>query len=150
MIIPEDLMAQLGSLKEASDINTGTLNQYLINEYFDSENFELHLATIREEYKIRRDSLNDALRQNFRDCAKWQNPSNGLFTWLEFPSEFDTEKILEHSLKTHKVAFSPGHLFNVSDSRTGSNCLRLNFTHNRPETIFEGIYKICKTIEEVV
>jgi len=150
MIIPEYLTAQLGSLKEASDINTGTLNQHLINEYFDSENFDLHLAKLKEEYKKRRNSLNDALNQNFINRAQWQNPSNGLFTWLELPPEFDTEKILEHSLKTRKVAFIPGHLFNVSDSRIGSNCLRLNFTNNCPDTIFEGIHKIAKVIEEVV
>lgn len=150
LIIPDKLTSHLGSLKEAADINTATLNQHLINEFFNSGGFDSHLLKLTLEYRKRRDSLNDALKRFFPDSANWQNPSNGLFTWLEFPDNYDTVRILEHSLKTQKIAFIPGHIFNVTDSKDGLNCLRLNFTNNSPEIIFEGIQRFSRVVEDVV
>jgi 2-aminoadipate transaminase len=148
MIIPERLFSQIGSLKEAADINTANLNQNLITEFFNSGKFSFHLEKLKKEYKKRRDSLNTSLNQHFGGRATWQSPPNGLFTWVEFPDNFDTEVILDNSLRTCKVAFIPGHLFNVSGSKESSNCLRLNFTNNCPEKIFEGIRKLSEVIKE--
>ncbi|HSU17563.1 MAG TPA: PLP-dependent aminotransferase family protein [Longimicrobium sp.] len=148
IVVPEELVPLLAIAKEASDINTATLAQRAAARYLDGGHLAGHLATVRREYRLRRDTMLAALETHFPAGSRWQRPSAGVFVWVELPEGYDTAEVLRAALE-QRVAFVPGHAFAADGSRTGSNCMRLNFSHSTPQVIEEGIARLGRALEAV-
>lgn len=142
LVVPESLTDALSVAKEATDINTSTFTQCAVGAYLDAGHLNAHLTKLREQYRARRDAMDNALRRYFPAEARWRVPSNGLFIWVGMPHGFDSGELMKVAVEREQVAFIPGHAFSTGDSRLGINCMRLNFSNCDSARIEEGIRRI--------
>ena len=133
MVVPEALVPLLAIAKEASDINTATLSQRAAARYLEGGHLPGHLSMLRREYRLRRDTMLAALEAHFPPGRAGAAPAAGVFVWVELPEGVDAGEVLRVALEQEGVAFVPGHAFAADGSRTGSNCMRLNFSHSTPD-----------------
>lgn len=149
IIVPPQLVPLLAIAKEASDINTATLAQRAASRYLDGGHLPGHLAMLRREYRLRRDTMLAALEKHFPAGTRWRVPSAGVFVWVELPQGVDAGEVLRVAIEQEGVVFVPGHAFAADGSRTASHCMRLNFSHSTPEVIEEGIARLARALETV-
>ena len=150
LIVPESLISKLSVVKEASDIDTNTFTQRLVSRFLEQEDIGRHLSMLRDEYRARRDTMAQALREHFPAAAKWETPDHGVFFWVELPPEVKTLDLLANALRNHQVAFIPGQAFSVEASTKATHCMRLNFSHSNPATIRDGIAQLGKLVREAM
>ncbi|MFP5261244.1 MAG: PLP-dependent aminotransferase family protein [Blastocatellia bacterium] len=147
LVVPEQFMAKLSIVKEASDIDTATFTQRIISAYLDTGELPAHLAFLRSKYQLRRDTMLDALEKHFPRAAQWRTPASGVFIWVELPDEIDTTELLRLAIETAKVAFIPGSAFCVGGGNREMNSMRLNFSNCKPDDITEGIQRLARVIQ---
>jgi len=146
LMVPEHLVPLLAIAKEASDINTATLSQRAASRYLEGGHLSGHLSMLRREYRLRRDAMVAALERHFPAGARWRRPAAGVFVWVELPEGVDAGEVLRVALEEERVVFVPGHAFAADGSRTGSHCMRLNFSHSTPEVIEEAVARLARAI----
>ena len=147
MIVPEALTAHLSTIKEASDINTTTLSQRAIAAYLEAGHLAGHIAMLRHEYGLRRDTMLAALEDHLPQGAAWQKPHSGLFIWVELPDGLDTRDLLRAAIDQERVAFIPGHAFNASRRNLAANCMRLNFSNSSVNAINDGVARLARVLQ---
>ena len=145
VVAPEELLPKLATVKEASDINAAPLTHRVIAAYLDSHNIEERLKMLREEYDKRRRVMIDTLREYFPASARWQEPSTGIFVWVELDEKVNTTELLRQALEKERIAFIPGNAFSVSGEE-GKNCMRLNFSNVTPPLIEDGIRRLARLL----
>ncbi|HEY0022722.1 MAG TPA: PLP-dependent aminotransferase family protein [Longimicrobium sp.] len=149
IIVPPELVPLLAISKEASDINTATLAQRGAARFFDGGHLPAHLAMLRREYRLRRDTMLAALEKHFPAGTRWRKPSAGVFIWVELPEGTDAGEVLRVAIEQEGVVFVPGHAFAADGSRTASDCMRLNFSHSTPDVIEEGIARLGRALRSL-
>lgn len=150
LVVPEALTRALSVVKESSDINTATFAQRTVSAYLGAGHHVRHIQTIRDFYRERRDAMASALRAHFPEGARWHTPPGGVFMWVELPEALDAGELLREAVVEGKVAYVPGNAFCVNGTRLGSNCMRLNFSHCRPEQIEEGIARLGALVKRAL
>ena len=145
VVAPEVLLPKLATVKEASDINAAPLTHRVIAAYLDSHDIEARLTMLREEYDKRRRVMIDTLREYFPASARWQEPATGIFVWVELDEHVNTTELLRKALAKERIAFIPGNAFSVSGEH-GHNCMRLNFSNVKPESIEDGIRRLARLL----
>ncbi|MEP4033085.1 PLP-dependent aminotransferase family protein [Roseibium polysiphoniae] len=139
------VIQKLVLIKQASDLNSSTLNQMVMAKVAMSC-FEEQVTRIRKVYSERRDHMLSALERHMPAGVTWGRPEGGMFLWLQLPETMDAGALMEQSVASAKVAFVPGHAFFADGS--GQNCMRLNFTSCGPDRIEEGIARLGRLITE--
>ncbi|HML33205.1 PLP-dependent aminotransferase family protein [Sporomusa sphaeroides] len=134
-------------IKQSADLHTSTISQIEISKFIENYDFDLHIKNVTELYKIRRDSMMNAMKTYFPNCAKFSYPAGGLFTWVELPPKLNTTELLMKCLDNN-VAFVPGAPF-FPDIKV-ENTLRLSYSNMPDESICEGIRRIADTIKECI
>lgn len=139
------VIQKLVLIKQASDLNSSTLNQMVMAKVAMSC-FEEQVTRIRNVYSERRDHMLAALERHMPAGVTWGRPEGGMFLWLQLPETMDAGALMEQSVASAKVAFVPGHAFFADGS--GQNCMRLNFTSCGRDRIEEGIARLGRLIAE--
>lgn len=150
IVVPERFIDKLSIIKESYDINTATLSQHVISNFIDSGNIETYLSSLRQEYKLRRDAMAEAIIQSFPSNTYFKLPTSGIFMWVGLPSAMNTNRLFETSIKSAKVSFIPGAAFSIKDKTNVSKFMRLNFSFNPPEKIKLGISKLSQVINNEI
>ena len=83
----------------------------------------------------------NALEAHMPASVKWTRPEGGMFIWVTFPDEVDTDAILVRAVE-NKVAFIPGSKF-YTGGIVKKNELRLNFSYTSLDLIEEGIKRLA-------
>ena len=147
-IASPDLIERLAALKQGLDLHTSTFTQYLVLEALTDPELLDQMEQVRREYYERCQVALNILEAELSDYAVWTKPSGGMFIWLTFNGDVDTEKALPMLIKGAQVAYVPGTAF-YSDGR-GSNQVRLNFSANPPEVLAEGIGRFAKFMKKLL
>lgn len=122
-----ELLPFLTRLKQAADLHSNRVSQWLVLQQLNDSGCDKRLAELAARYRQRRDAFEVALRRHFSDLASWQTPPGGLFFWLTLNRRIDTRQLLPQAVAAG-VAFMPGEPFMPMDSN-GCGQLRLNFSH---------------------
>lgn len=122
-----ELLPYLTRLKQAADLHSNRLSQWLVLGELESAGRAARLAALVAAYRQKRDAFAALLAEHFADLATWQVPAGGLFFWLKLKAPFDTRRLLPLALE-RGVAFMPGEPFHA-DSAAGQGTIRLNFSH---------------------
>src|SRR5512135_404660 len=77
-----DLVPFLTRLKQAADLHSNRVSQWLVLQQLNDPSLEQRLAQLAARYRQRRDAFEDALQRHFGDLASWKKPPGGLFFWL--------------------------------------------------------------------
>jgi DNA-binding transcriptional MocR family regulator len=140
---PKALIRRLVLIKQASDLNSATINQMVMLRLADTA-FDRQVAHARAHYRRRRDWLLAALQRHMPAGVSWTHPQGGLFVWLTLPVGVDAAALLQRSLDEAGVAFVPGGAF-FHDGR-GRNTLRLSYSLPGEAEIDRGIARLARLI----
>jgi len=141
----EKLLNPLISYKEAMDLHTNGLSQYILNDYLNDKNgYANHLNTLRTEYKNKM-----LLFKKYLDLYlpefQYSEPKGGMFIYGKLEN-INTSTLVQKCLKNN-VIFVPGCEF--YDTNPKVNEIRFNFTYTNEEKIKIGLSKISDMIKEL-
>lgn len=140
-----ELIPLLTRLKQAADLHSNRIGQYLVLQQLQSPARAARMQSLVETYRARRDAFENALQRHFSDLATWKKPAGGLFFWLTLKnSRLDTRQLLPKAIDAG-VAFMPGEPF---FPRAVEACgqLRLNFSHANEVQAEEGLRKLADLV----
>lgn len=141
VVAASPVISRLVLIKQASDLNSSTVNQMIMNTVARSA-FAGQVAKIKTAYQARRDAMLAALEKHMPAGVTWSRPEGGMFIWLRLPEGLDGGELLKRAVAEEKVAFVPGKAFFADGS--GANTLRLSFSCSSPEKIETGISRLGK------
>jgi len=141
----QELLKPLISYKEAMDLHTNGLSQYILNDYLnDKDEYKRHLENLRKEYKNKMFLFKKYL-DLYLPSFKYSEPKGGMFIYGEFKN-INTHELVQKCLKQN-VVFVPGCEFYSNNVK--ENEIRFNFTHTSEKKIKIGLYKIADIIKEL-
>ncbi len=140
-----EIMNRLIIAKQAADLHTGSLDQMIVHQFLADNDFEAHVARIRELYGNQCRAMQAAIAKYFPKSVHVTDPDGGMFLWATLPQGHSATELLKRSVE-RKVAFVPGAAFFVDG--TGENTFRLNYSNADAETIDEGIGRLAECMAE--
>lgn len=140
------LLRYLSVAKEASDLHTNIFSQYLIWDYLTHNDYEAHIAKIRQLYQEQAQAMTDAMERYFPKTVTYTRPQGGMFLWVTLPEGVSALSLFPRAL-AQKVAFVPGDPFYVDMKNT--NTMRLNYTNADCNSIEEGIRRLGDLLKEL-
>ncbi|HEY1922804.1 MAG TPA: PLP-dependent aminotransferase family protein [Tepidisphaeraceae bacterium] len=143
---PKQLMEKLIIAKQAVDLHSENLGQWVIHRLVTSGQFEQHLQAIRDVYGRQCRTMIDAIEQYLPREVRTTRPEGGMFLWVTLPSRFLAINLFERAIKKG-VAFVPGQPFFANGG--GEHSMRLNFSNSDETRIVEGIRRLASAMEEL-
>lgn len=144
VIAPEEIMRKLALCKQALDLCSATLSQFVAYEFIKNGSLDLHIMKICEMYKPKRDIMMNSMEKYFSEGYFCNKPKGGMFAWVTLPEQIDTEIMFLDAFK-EKVAYVQGKAFCVDGS--GNSSMRLNFSYSTNEQIDIGMKRLGQVIE---
>lgn len=144
IVAARPLVRRLVLVKQASDLNSATINQMVMYRLAESC-FTRQVDAARAHYRKRAAAMGAALETHMPAGVHWTKPEGGLFTWVTLPEGMDGAALLQRSIAEAKVAFVPGGAF-FFDGR-GRNTMRLSFSLADEATIADGIGRLARLIK---
>ncbi len=142
LIASPDLIPHLVRLKQAADLHTNRMGQWLAYRQLVDPDLETRLDGLRTAYAEKRAIMAETLSEHFAELAEWNTPAGGLFFWLRLKQAIDTRPLLPDMLE-RGVAFMPGEVFFPSTA-PAIGYMRINFSHASPEQIHTGVALLAK------
>jgi 2-aminoadipate transaminase len=137
------LLEPLIPYKEAMDLHTNGLSQYILDDYLNDKNrYTNHLDTLRIEYKVKMHLFKkylDLYIPEFKYCE----PKGGMFIYGKLLN-VDTSLLLKECIK-HDVIFVPGAEFYNNDKIKDE--IRFNFTRTSINEVKKGLQKISEILK---
>ena len=124
-----------------NDGGSGAIEQMILAD-FCSKNYESHVLSLVKELKRKCDIMIQALEIEFGSIAEFDVPKGGIFIWITFPSNINTNKLYEVALKKG-IALNPGSEW-VSNPSDGINKIRLCFANPSEKIIKKGISQLAE------
>ncbi len=143
-----DLIPYIGRLKQAADLHSSRISQFLVLEQLRRPDRAAHLQHLAEAYRHKRDRFAALLARYFGELASWEIPAGGLFFWLQLHRMLDTRHLLAEAIE-QGVAFMPGEAF-YPQTPAASGTLRLNFSHASAEAAERGLAKLAEIIRKAI
>lgn len=139
IVARDDIMNKIVVGKQAADLCSPALTQYISYEFISRGWLDDYVAVVRREYPKKKNAMIAALEKYFPTDASWTNPQGGLFVWAKAPECIDTNAMFREAIEA-KVAYVVGIAFYPNRN---DNChMRLNFSAVDPEHITEGIHRL--------
>ncbi|MBA1148410.1 PLP-dependent aminotransferase family protein [Ectothiorhodospiraceae bacterium WFHF3C12] len=148
MVADERLVPHLVRLKQAADLHSSRVGQYLLLDWLERNDYDQQLRWARTVYRERRDLMAAGLDRHFGDAARWSLPGGGLFFWVALDGGLDTGVLLDAALDAN-VAYTPGAAFFPTEDAP-VHWLRLNFSHPSPRAIETGLARLASVYESAV
>lgn len=139
-----DLIPYIARLKQAADLHSNRIGQFLVMEQLRKPDRVERLQQLAADYRCKRDAFAALLQRYFGDQASWHIPEGGLFFWLKLNRLLDTRRLLPEAIE-RGVAFMPGEAF-YPDSLSASGTLRLNFSHASAASAERGLATLAGII----
>ncbi|HJU30810.1 MAG TPA: PLP-dependent aminotransferase family protein [Hyphomicrobiaceae bacterium] len=143
IVAPAAMIRRLVLVKQASDLNSATINQMVMHRLAEDVH-DAQVERARAHYRVRRDAMLSALIRHMPDGVAWTRPKGGLFVWVRLPEGADAALLLERSVREAGVAFVPGGAF-FHDGR-GRNTLRLSYSLACEADIEAGISALARLL----
>ena len=151
-ILPSELVAPLLRFKGNHDFGSGNLTQHLLDSLLASGAYERHVEHLREVYRHKRDTIVDALEEEFTgsEGMKWTQPQGGMYVWLTsaVPTGPDS-RFMKAALK-EGVLYVPGQFCYVNGENGPIPTweARLSFGVAAPEQIREAVRRLGRAARE--
>lgn len=143
IVAPPEVMERLVIAKRISDLHTSALIQAAIYHFCRRRLLDQHTKRMCVEYRRRRNTLLQALKQYCPAGVTWTQPQGGFSLLLTLPPGLDGQSLLPMAVR-EGVLYTPGALFYADGG--GRNQLRLSFSELPPEHIVEGVRRLVKVI----
>jgi 2-aminoadipate transaminase len=126
MVANEEIIRKACIMKQASDLHSGNLTQYILHRFLTTHSLDVHLKKIQDNYRFQRDTMMSCLKQYFPKSIQYTNPQGGMFIWITLPNNVTARQLLAKAI-AQKIIFVPGDSFyaNCPNEHT----LRLNYSN---------------------
>ena len=141
-----DLVPYLTRLKQAADLHSSRVSQWLVLQQLNDPSRDERKAAIVAAYRRKRDAFAECLERHLGDLATWDLPRGGLFFWLTLNRPADTRALLACAIE-RGVAFMPGEPF-FAEPEHAAAALRLNFSHAAPEQADRGLRILAELLRQ--
>jgi 2-aminoadipate transaminase len=141
---PPEMIGQMVKWAQKVNVSPDCATQRVTARFIEKGYMRSHIAKIIDLYRPRRDAMLNALENGMPDGVTWVVPEGGMFLWVTFPGEIDTDELFDRAVSNH-VAFIPGSKFYPSGI-VKKNEIRLNFSYPDIEQIQEGIHKLAQLL----
>ncbi len=145
LVAPEPLYEKLLIAKQAADLHTASINQYILAKYLQDNDLDSHLEIIIKAYGQQCKAMVAAAHECLPGEVKLWEPEGGMFLWGQLPAGYDAMELFEFAVK-EKVVFVPGAAFYTSGK--GKSTFRLNFSCTEPVSIKEGMQRLARAFEQ--
>ncbi|MGA1792821.1 MAG: PLP-dependent aminotransferase family protein [Thermoplasmatota archaeon] len=143
---PKSVIDKMVIAKQAVDLCTPPFTQYVAKEYLKRGYIDQHLSTIISLYgkkqRIMAKAMDDFMPKEY---IRWPVPEGGMFLWATLNENINTTDMFTDAIEQN-VAYVIGSAFFADGS--GTNCMRLNFTHPADDKIVVGVERLAKVVEE--
>ena len=137
---PAPIVERFDTAKQSMDLMCGILDQRVVHQSIVRGVLERQAAPLRQLYRMRRDVMEEALREQLGGRLTWLAPKGGFFLWAKLPEGYACEPLLAQALE-QGVLFVIGSAFCVDGS--GHDRIRLSFSWPSPERIREGSRRLA-------
>ena len=148
LVASRDLLVPLTRLKQAADLHSSRVSQWLVLQQLAHPQRAARVAGLVGDYRARRDAFAAALTRHLGDLATWAVPPGGLFFWLTLRQPIDTRRLLARAIE-QGVAFMPGEPF-FPDATPTLGRLRLNFSHASESDAQRGLRTLGGLLREAI
>lgn len=144
---PAEFSNYLTMAKQAIDLHASSLSQRIVARYLAEGRLPQRLDFLREQYRQRRDALQEALLAELGDHIEFNMPDGGMFLWGRLKNGLSAANLLNFAIE-HKVVFVPGAAF-YSDNPDPC-AIRLSFATIAPEMAREAAIRLAKAIDQAL
>lgn len=138
----EEVIEKLNLAKQALDLATSTISEYIAEAYLSKGYLDRQLPKIIELYRKKRDLMLDSLEKYFPEGVDWTKPEGGMFLWVTKKGA-NTDELFPKAMEK-KVAYVVGSAFYPDGDNHES--MRLNFTYSSDQEIVEGIRRLGEVL----
>ncbi len=141
---PTYLHDQLRSATEVLTLSPSALAHDIVGIISREAGWDALINGYRQRYRAKHESLRRALAESALTDAgwRWTEPSGGFYLWLTGPDGIDTFQLAERATQ-HRVMYVPGCHFAISEHHPYRTCLRLSFSHCRPDLLADGARRLA-------
>jgi len=144
VVATPDVIEKLNLAKQALDLASSTLSEYIAEAYLSEGYIEKQIPKIISLYKEKRDLMIESFENYFPDDVEFTRPNGGMFIWVTRKGS-DTDKLFPIAMKK-KVAYVVGSAFYPDENNHES--MRLNYTYSSNENIIEGVKRLGDVFRE--
>jgi 2-aminoadipate transaminase len=145
IVAPPEMYEKLLVAKQAADLHTSSLNQYILTRYLRDNVLDDHLAIIKDAYGRQCSTMIDMARYYLPKEVDFIEPEGGMFLWGSLPEGYDAMALFDCAVQ-EKVVFVPGMPFYTEGS--GANTFRLSFSCTEPDVIEEGMKRLAQAFRK--
>ena len=126
MIANEAIIKKATIIKQATDLHSGNLAQYMIHDFLCRHNVDDHIARIKNGYRQQKDVMMDCLENYFPGGVAFIKPKGGMFTWITLSEKNTARDFLQKAMERN-ILFVPGDTFYTSEPDLQT--LRFNYSN---------------------
>ena len=141
---PPEILGPMVKWAQKSTVSPDCVTQRVTARFIEKGYMRDHISKIIELYRPRRDTMLKALESYMPDGVKWTVPEGGMFIWVTFDKDVDTDQLFDRAIE-NKVAFIPGSKF-YPEGTIKTNEIRLNFSYATEELINEGVQRLAQLL----
>jgi 2-aminoadipate transaminase len=141
---PAPIVEQFDTAKQSMDLMCGILDQRVVHQSIVRGVLARQAEPLRRLYRMRRDVMEQTLREQFGDRLTWIQPKGGFFLWARLPEGYPCESLLSRAME-QGVIFVIGSAFCVDGS--GQDRIRLSFSWPSPDLMREGAKRLAAAME---
>ncbi len=141
---PHDVIERLNIAKQAVDLATSSVSEYIAEAYVSAGFMDKQIPKIIDLYRQKRDLMIESFENYFPKDVEFTRPNGGMFLWVTRKGA-DTDKMFEEAVK-QKVLYVVGSAFYPDGDNHES--MRLNFTFSSNENIVEGVKRLGRLFEK--
>jgi DNA-binding transcriptional MocR family regulator len=144
LVAPRQVARQFTLQKQAVDLHSNSIGQFVLDRFIKHGYFESHLKKVRIAYAAKRDAMLEALSSGESYGMSWARPVGGFYVWCRLPDGIDRSRLLAHAVDAG-VSFLPG--WSCFVDFPGTLHLRLNFSYSNVKQITEGISRLKTAVK---
>jgi DNA-binding transcriptional MocR family regulator len=143
----QHVIERITRTRQFIDIQSNTLGEYVFYEFLREDLIERHLIKLRNLYSRKRDIMISALGKYCSSLMTWNKPGGGFHIWCRLNKGLSSRELLRESFY-EKVTFLAGGVFFPEDVE-GDQWLRLSFTYQPEDLIWEGIKRLSNALKRL-
>jgi 2-aminoadipate transaminase len=143
VVAPHDVIEKLNVAKQALDLASSSVSEYIAEAYISGGYMEKQIPKIIDLYREKRDLMIESFGNYFPEDVEFTRPNGGMFLWVTRRGA-NTDGMFEEAVR-QKVLYVVGSAFYPDGDNHES--MRLNFTFSSNENIVEGVKRLGNLFE---
>lgn len=144
-LLPGKFEEQAKRIKRAQSCSTPLLQQWTLNEYIQSGDYDRHLAVLRKKLQYNCERMRALIADNFPKEVCISKPNGGSVLWVRCQSHVNTSEFFQQALE-QGVSFAPGQIF--SPSGKYGNYMRISYGVKWSLQVEEAVQTLGKLVFE--